>query len=707
MKHWSLQSSQNQDVSVSVLANQELLDGVKDIYRENKKILGFLPDGAFIERFQKKQILIIQVSQQLAGYLLFSTTQRDEIRIAHLAIRGEYRGLGLSKYLVDALQQKYHNFTRIRLNCRADFAAANIWPRLNFFEYGRTTGKKADGSVLIKFQLALNDMPLFSHLEDTKSLPLIVCDTNVCLDILLESRLRHEAACGLLEDWIADEVELAIAEELFTDIRRINEHIPPNCESMIRELSWKQITATNCQLAETLTKIQNILGPPRDDSARSDQLHLATAAFHHAVAFATYDQELLDNSDDLLSVIGLRVQRPSEIITEIDTVVRSHIYRSRELRNSGLERIRMRSASELDQDLFVKASLGEKKKELDAYIDNALSNPSRFTIHQILNKSGSPVGLIGIQQTNKFLWSIDLLRVSNKLLGTTAGNTLAQYICDQPLGSWSDPDQRILRISNSDLRPEMTTPLQDRGFLLHNDHWWKLSLPGFWDYEELINLLGTFHDAHGLPTAIIDKLSKLAHDADLEDEGTSAQELEQLIHPGKLRFGNLPTYVIPIQPRWARELFDFRIWDRPLITPETNLVINPDSVYYKRPKNSPTTQFGRILWYVSGSSTQGGFAIRACSKLTQGVTGTIKTLFRRFESLGVFEWQQLLDHFGEADASGFAVHFTNTELLPSPITFNDTNDILETCGMKRQQFNSSIQITPQAFEHIYQKGMGV
>ncbi len=183
----------------------------------------------------------------------------------------------------------------------------------------------------------------------------------------------------------------------------------------------------------------------------------------------------------------------------------------------------------------------------------------------------------------------------------------------------------------------------------------------------------------------------------------STQRLEALIHPGKVTFGKLPIYVVPIQPEWAQELFDFRIWSRPLLRMDTRLVVNPDSVYYKRPRNSPKGDFARILWYVSGDKQRGGGCIRACSVLTKGVTGTVKDLYREYQRLGVFEWRHLMDHFEKPDAPAFAMEFTNTELFPKTISLDELNTILVEDGMKRQQFVSAVEISQAAFEKIYQQ----
>lgn len=222
-------------------------------------------------------------------------------------------------------------------------------------------------------------------------------------------------------------------------------------------------------------------------------------------------------------------------------------------------------------------------------------------------------------------------------------------------------------------------------------------MPGIWTHAELENQLGKLLAANTIPQTLADRLLNLATVGD----PASIRELEQRIHPGKVTFGDLPTWIVPIQPEWAQELFDIRIWDRPLFSAETNLAINPDSVYYKRPRNSPAGQYGRILWYVSGDAGKGGNLIRACSAMTKRVTGPIKNVFRQYERMGVFDWKQIKKHFGKATATAVAIEFTDTELLPFPVTFTRANEILQQTGMKTNQFRSALRITPLTFHQLY------
>ena len=87
--------------------------------------------------------------------------------------------------------------------------------------------------------------------------------------------------------------------------------------------------------------------------------------------------------------------------------------------------------------------------------------------------------------------------------------------------------------------------------------------------------------------------------------------------------------------------------------------------------------------------------------MTKGVNGTVKDLFREYKRLGDFEWQHLIEHFGSANASAFAIEFTNTELLPNPIRLAEIDQILVRNSMKKQPFASAVRINQAAFEEIY------
>lgn len=690
----------NETITVKYATSNVELEAVKAIYRSSKRELGFLPDGAFQERYDRGQILIVVVDGTIAGYVLFSTNQKYEVRIAHLVIARAFQGRKLSTYLIDRLKLDFASHSRIRLNCRSDFAAAKIWQRLGFVAGSRIVGKKIGGSELIVYQFRLNDMPLFDQKPNVQEVPTIVCDANVCIDIQYTDRPRHENSCGLLADWLADEVSLAVSDEIFNDLDRQQEPMRSEMLSSIRA-TWEVIVADQSLVELNRDVIRSILGDPKDPSEVSDQRHLAIAAAHKASAFATFDEQLLKNAPEIFGKTGLRVQRPSEIISEIDSVLRASVYQYREMRNTGIERRRVKLIKEIDLEDFICVKSGESTKSLSGIIDGALSRPGRFEVYQIRDSKENSLALILAEKIDDCVYFLKRFRVSRRLAGTRLGNVITELIAYYPLGAWKGNQNRLVKVDDPNVELMVLLACLRRGFQFSNGEYWRVSLPGIWSRGEVASALNDLVAEHGLPNEIGESMMQLA-ESNADDGGSFTQQLEKAIHPGKASFGLLPTYVIPIQPEWAQELFDFRIWSRPLLKMDTQLVVNPDSVYYKRPRNSPQSSHGRILWYVSGDTRRGGGCVRACSVLTKGVNGSVKDLFREYQRLGVFEWRHLMDHFDDANSPAFAVEFTNTELFPNPISLDELNAILVEDGMKRQQFVSSVKISQVAFEKIYQ-----
>ena len=688
---------------VGKAASRHELDQVLEIYRSQKSTLGFLPIGAFEERFAKKHIYVAIIEGNVAGYVLFSINQGDEVRIAHLATNVEHQRCGVASALITSLKKDYAHCSRIRLNCRADFTAAAIWPRLGFVAARRLPGRKAGGSELIAFQCRLNDSPLFDQFEDTANLPVVVCDANICWDIEYSDRDNHESSSGLLVDWLADEIELRVTEEILNDFDRQESSVRDRMCSVIRS-QWEMIVADAVAFESYRVIVRGILGEPNGDDDLSDEKHLATAAAAGATAFATRDHQLLEAAPEIFSQTGLRIQRPSEIITEFDSlqsVTSSHFG---ELRKTGIQRKRVKSVRDVDVEQYVKSRRGEKIGEFRRYLDHALSNPKRFRVEILQNMDDKPLALVIVERDGDVGYRIHQLRLAHCLDGTRLGSTLVEYISHQPLGSaWTgaeeDHQHRILSIADPYLSHEIASSCLERGFTLRGSELTRPAMPGLWSRDGLLNQLDQYEGSGVMHTDSVADLRALA----TADDEVSIRSLEQQIHPGKAAFGNLQTWIIPIKPEWAQELFDFRIWQYELFQAETTLVVNPDSVYYKRPGNSPTTDIGRILWYVSGKKDKGGNLIRACSAMTKRVTGPVKNLFRQYERMGVFEWKQIKEHFGDANAEAAAIEFTDTELLPNPISFDRANEILALVGMKPNQFQSALRIPPEAFNLIYQE----
>ena len=95
--------------------------------------------------------------------------------------------------------------------------------------------------------------------------------------------------------------------------------------------------------------------------------------------------------------------------------------------------------------------------------------------------------------------------------------------------------------------------------------------------------------------------------------------------------------MVPIRPGWASDLFDSGLAVRMLWAADSELALNPESVYYRSARNGPSRPFGRLLWYVSqGKKDPETMRVRACSRLADVIVGPAKDLFREFRRLGVY-----------------------------------------------------------------------
>ncbi|EMI41545.1 GNAT family N-acetyltransferase [Rhodopirellula sp. SWK7] len=688
------------DVAIKPIETASELEAVMELYKTQKDVLGFMPDGAFEQRAESRQIFIASESGEIVGYVLFTTNMNYEVRVAHLCVAKHHRRRGIARRLVATLKDAYPTHARIRANCRVDYEAADAWRCLGFKAVRRFTGKKIDGSELIAFSLAISEMPLFDSIEQEADVATVVCDANVVIDIELPKRPSHERSMGLKADWLIDQVALSVTPEIFADLARQEGSLKTAIVDAIDD-HWDQVTADHKEVERLLKIVCNVMGSPKDESSKSDQRHIAISAAIEAAAFVTRDGPVIGFRDELFNRLGLRILSPEELVTQHDAVINAHRYEYRELTNSGLERTRVKSTDEFNLEAFLDQQNGEGLRSFRAQLKDMLANPKEWELYRVSSSTNDSVALFSIRVLEGGFRQIFRLRINRTLRGTRLGRVLAEYIADQPLGAWQSDERRIVTITDPNPEPLVMDALSRRGWIQSEEKHARMSLPGIWPKEKLIDELSQLKAEADVGKCAERLLSIVNRNHAAVGSEAETQQIERLIHPGKAAFGHLKTWIVPIRPRWAKELFDFRLWDLSLFDPDTPLVINPDSVFYKKPRNSPTEDVGRILWYVSGEKIKGGGRIRACSALTRRVTGRVKNLYRQFNRFGVYEYQHLIEHFGSPEAEGLAMEFTGTELFRNMLTLDDVNMVLESHGMRRQTFQGALALPAEVFYEIY------
>ncbi|HOX83821.1 MAG TPA: hypothetical protein PLJ60_04440 [Chryseolinea sp.] len=167
----------------------------------------------------------------------------------------------------------------------------------------------------------------------------------------------------------------------------------------------------------------------------------------------------------------------------------------------------------------------------------------------------------------------------------------------------------------------------------------------------------------------------------------------------------IPTFIIPIKPYWASQLFDSISSDGSLFGANPNLIWNRENVYYRSVNPNTETFPARILWY---SSTQKGYyrqqQIFACSYLTDIKIAEAKFLYSKFKRFGIYSWKEIYKLAKDDSKRPIKVlKFCNTEIFAQGLDFRSINKILLLNGMKRNTFMSPVKLKMNAFPHIYQK----
>jgi GNAT superfamily N-acetyltransferase/predicted nucleic acid-binding protein len=676
------------------------LEQVKTLWRRNSATLGFFCAGAFDERAQKKQILSATINGEVVGYLIFFRNRRDEIRITHLCVDESKRGCGIARQLIETLIARAKDASRIRLWCCRDFEAWSMWPRLGFVAFRQKPGKKRTGSELTEFRRELNPLPLFAVFAAEQQGVTIVVDTNVFLDLVRPDRPFHEESCGLEEDWLAAETQLCITSELYNDVQRSTD--PAEREALLKEARfWEQIEANPEDLTTAERQVVEVFGRPGSDQDRSDHRHLAWALAGKADAFATRDEPILAGAEAIYERTGLLVGRPAELIAEYDVLINERDYQRRELVGSGVQQSRLGATRQFLPDPFIDSGAGESARRFRASMDAAIAHPNENEVWQVSDNKGNPLAVYLLTVDSTGTMAIRWFRLHRTIVETRLGRSLVRFLLADVQRRAAAKGIMACRMEDARAADAFAVPLRERGFVFCGNQWWKACLPGVWVPERLCDTLSD-HASRGIfPATLTESLVEGMRDAVQERNACQLLEMEDLIWPGKIAAGLVDNFVIPIQPRWAADLFDIGLRNRPLLDAEPDLLLNPESAYYKAARGGPSADFGRILWYVSQHEDYPGAGrVRACSRMTERVTGPAIIVYRRFRHLGVYLWRNVRDAARGENEPVMGIGFTNTELLPCPVDFHQANAVLERYS-SRSPFVTATKVPEEAFFDIY------
>lgn len=685
-------------------AHSPYLEKVKILWRANSSMLGFFPNGAFEEHASRKRIIIaLDEAKSVVGYILYRVTNH-RATIVHLCVDNAFRGKGVARNLFDRLRSETKDLFGIGLRCRQDYEANKIWPKLYFVNRGEQSGKGKDGTMLTFWWYSHEQRTLFTDIEgeNLSSNLCVVLDANVFFDLADPLRPDYEESSSLLAEWLFD-VELCLTDEIYNEIDRNSDNEQKRKE---REFA-KQFTIYPCntKILDIVTEqVRGILSLKSSESAESDVRQLSRAIAADIKFFVTRDSGLLNSAESIYKSFGVSVIRPSQFIIQLDELQRENEYQPARLAgvfNSHIRRVRS-SEEELITTSFHCSQKGESKTEFLKKLRPLLANPQKYTCHIAVDIDGSPLVLIAYEVSDKPNTLVTkLFRVAQHKFA----NTLIRYFTLYMASSSAQNGKTFTHITDPILSENIITALKEDHFFTIGDGWIKANPAIAESSVSLAERMLNWSSGVGESKEIFPSIANALMVPNAIYDARKMSIIEHILWPAKITDAYIPTFIVPIRPEWAKELFDKNLAEQSLFGASKGLTLSRESVYYRSRNNSNGLRApGRVLWYVSGKG-KGKFSgegqLRACSRLDEVVVAPPKELYRRFKRLGIYEWKHL-NKIAKQNIENeiMAFRFSNTELFPFPINYEHVKKILLETD-RRTQLQSPVSISPDAFSKLY------
>ena len=561
---------------VTLGRDDERVSQVLALWRTQRQWLGFLPTEGFLERAAKGTLIAAVAGTKVVGYVLYDLP-RDRVKLIHLCIDDQHRGRGIARQLVDDVSTRHQDRRGIELRCRRDYPANAAWPDLGFVARQEAPGRSEAGHPLTHWFRDHGHPDLFT-LEpgaDPDEPLAAALDHNIVIDLVSE---RYEGAESLhLEDpWLSEYVTLCITDEVDQEIDKCED--PAQRQRMRPGITrFRRLTAPFNAEVDAWNDFEAVIEDAAPKADPADHRHLARAAAGGASFFVTRDGELNDAAPRILDSIGVQVMRPEELITYIDRMRAEERYEPSAIHATSFEIARAADHDAAFVPTFLNYGEGERKAGLESTLRAALASPAD---HEALVVRAGGGGLLG-----GVVRAIDDEAVRVQAMRVRGADRLSYAVARQLafLQREKAATARIPVVEVSDPHPSQPVryALAEEGYAWDGGTW-RCHVDAEMRRLEDIDI-----DIDG----DLDGLSEMARAAAVEHERW----------PVRVIGSGVPTFVIPIRPQWAEQLFDSNLAAGTLFGRDTGLGLSREHVYYRRPRNSGgIAPPARLLWYVSG-----------------------------------------------------------------------------------------------------------
>lgn len=652
------------------------VDSVEALRAANNKTLGFLPKGALAERLEAGDCLGVRDGgYDLIGYLLFAQA-KDRLRVIHLCIAEVARRKGCAKVLVDGLRQeaRQRNVSMVSLNCRRDYPAHRVWPKLGFIPLAEKPAK-THGRVLVHWVLEDRRKHDLFHVDVTEDRMNVVVDANVFFDLHAPDRPDTLVSKGLLADYLEDLLRMFITDETFVEIGR-SQMPKQRIRSLGQAHAFPRVEHDAEQAAEYEHDLRSFL-PSKTDSEISDIRQLAMAAASPVSIFVTGDERIRKASIAIQKAIGLRVIDPTQVIGELHRIVDRDSYAAATLSGSRLAWRRL-SPEDLPRDKVI-TFLGphERKSRFEALANEALARPDLWRIEGLW----SDTDLVAIRALR--------LRPEDRLIEVAlcrAARGSEQQLLTQFVAASILYEAVLQRYDTVRLRPHSIAPnagpeVSEMGFVKEAGGYIRVCLTSV------------------MPSKIVrGRLQQVVgHEASNGDVGAQCS-------PCALSDREERCVIVPIRPGYAQQIFDFNRAAEDIFEAERSVLLRWTNVYFRRKgQHRLLTAPARILWYVSGP--RGG--VVAVSRLDGVNAGSPKDMFREYRRMGALRWRDIYEMCrGEEVREIMVLSFSHTFMFNNAISLDELRELYTGHG-KRLQVQSPSGVPYHVFLDVFRKGFPV
>jgi hypothetical protein len=664
---------------------ERVLGDVQKLAKLNKKTLGFLPDAAFSDRALAGTLAIAIRNEELVGYALYSLP-RSHIKLTHVCSVPSVRGSGLGAGLIEYIVERHPERTGLIAHCRRDYELNGFWKSAGLSPHGDKPGRSIAGHLLTTWWRPLGGPTLFDNFADESSLPQVVLDANIVIDLYASDaipRESREASRALLSDWLAAEINISVSGAVDSELDRT-----VDTEERARQKTGAQhlhrLPTSRPKDRQLEQELLRHIGPVelrRDLSLSDDVNHVADAIRASSRYFVTNDSNLIRlTKKRLADEYDLKIVRPHELVDDFFNREVNHV----RFVSGVFEQVELtwRPADSRRSDLlernFLNYSEGERGRSFRQSLRSALANPQNETVELLYDEDGAQLALVSSELLSDRL-EVRLLRVARHHLAESLAFQIARMLRARAVQGAVN----FVRIVDQHPQGRVRDALLEDGFHISGRSY----------VAETIDEQHETTGGHGGQLKVNGRLISAPTSA------SATALLERDLWPLKLWDEHTPCLVVPIKPYASMDLLGYPAG---LLSPRTSLGLSRRHVYYRSGRDNPFKDLpARILWYASanrGAATQRFFAV---SRLIRSEVVDAGEAHELHSNLGVFNRRAVID---AADKRGRTnvLEFEDSELLPEPITLDQFRKIGEPYGVVAE-FQSPRKIPNALFKELMRK----